>query len=366
MAKTMKYEQVVEWVRKRIAAGELSAGDRLESENEISTLFHISRQTARHGLDVLVEEGLLLRVRGSGTYVGKGIGQTEAENGGNRPELSKTVTIISTYLDGYIFPKILQSMVRSLEQYGYGVRIMFTNNRVETERRLLSRLLKEQSRDPLIVEPVMSGLPNPNLEYYQRLKDRGIPILFFHSFYPELNIPHISMNDVQAGQIATEYLIERGHTKIAGIFKSDDGQGQRRYNGYLKALLLAGLEIPEEHVCWVDTQDMKNFSKVHRKLSERLQGCTACVCYNDEVAHELTRFVLDSGIRIPEQLSVASIDNSDLARLNAVPLTSVIHPMEELGAKAAESIIQLIQCPEEDVTFEFPVMIKERGSVTRI
>ena len=270
MAKTMKYEQVVEWVRKRIAAGELSAGDRLESENEISTLFHISRQTARHGLDVLVEEGLLLRVRGSGTYVGKGIGQTEAENGGNR------------------------------------------GNR------------------------------------------------------PELNIPHISMNDVQAGQIATEYLIERGHTKIAGIFKSDDGQGQRRYNGYLKALLLAGLEIPEEHICWMDTQDMKNFSKVHRKLSERLQGCTACVCYNDEVAHELTRFVLDSGIRIPEQLSVTSIDNSDLARLNAVPLTSVIHPMEELGAKAAESIIQLIQCPEEDVTFEFPVMIKERGSVTRI
>ena len=48
MAKTSKYLQVIEWVKNRIEAGELSAGDKLESENELSTMFHISRQTARH------------------------------------------------------------------------------------------------------------------------------------------------------------------------------------------------------------------------------------------------------------------------------------------------------------------------------
>jgi len=359
MAKTSKYVQIINWIKDRIAAGELAEGDKLESENELSALFHISRQTARHGLDILVEEGVLERVQGSGTFVKEGDGVRLRE----KQELSKTVTIISTYMDSYIFPKILQAMVRSLEQYGYGVRIMFTNNHVETERRLLIRLLEEKSLDPLIIEPVMSGLPNPNLKYYQRLKNRGIPILFFHSFYQELDIPHISMNDEQAGRIAAEYLLERGHTRIMGIFKSDDGQGQRRYMGYLKALLHADVEIPEANICWVDTQDMKDFSKMYPKLKERLQGCTACVCYNDEVAHELTEYVLSQGIRIPEQLSITSIDNSDLAKLNAIPLTSVAHPMERLGVKVVESMMKLIECPDSHVTYEFPVEIEERSSV---
>ena len=361
MAKVSKYQQVIEWVKNRIATGELSGGDKLESENELSSLFGISRQTIRHALELLVQEGILERVQGSGTYV-KDVKASEEES----QELSKTVTIISTYVDGYIFPKILQSMVRMLEDAGYGVQIMFTNNHLETERKLLVKLLEEKSRNPLIVEPVMSGIPNPNTKYYRRLKSRGIPILFFHSYYPELDIPHISMNDEMAGRTATEYLIENGHTKIAGIFKADDGQGHRRYKGYLKALLHAGIEIKEDRICWIDTRDMKSFSAVFPKVLERLKNCTAWVCYNDEVAHELTSMALAENVNIPEAFSLTSIDNSELARLNAVPLTSVTHPMEALGYKVAESMLRLIENPDATVSNEFPVSIEPRASVKRI
>lgn len=358
MAKLSKYQQVIEWVKNRIRSSELCAGDKLESENELSALFGISRQTIRHALELLVQEGILERVQGSGTYV-KDVRETEEEN----LELSKTVTIISTYVDGYIFPRILQSMVRGLERAGYDAQIMFTNNRLETERRLLIRLLEEKSRNPLIVEPVMSGIPNPNIKYYRRLKSRGIPILFFHSYYPELDIPHISMNDEMAGRTAAEYLIQHGHTKIAGIFKSDDGQGHRRYKGYLKALLHAGIKIQEDRICWIDTGDAQNFSDIAEKVQRRLADCTACVCYNDEVAHELTQLMKTEKIHLPVDFSMISVDNSELARLNPIPLTSVSHPMEALGHKAAEGILRLIQNPDANVTYEFPVSIEERSSV---
>ncbi len=360
MVKTSKYQRVTEWVKNRISSGELRGGDKLESENELSELFGISRQTVRHALGILVQDGILERVQGSGTYVK----DLEAEE--EKLELSDNVTIISTYVDGYIFPRILKSMARVLEQAGYGVRIIFTNNHLETERRQLTRLLEENSRDPLIVEPIMSGLPNPNLKYYRKLKERGIPVLFFHSFYPELDIPHVCMDDEAAGRTATEYLIEHGHTKIAGIFKADDGQGRRRYKGYLKALLKAGIELKEERICWIDSQELRSFSAMRPKILERLRNCTACVCYNDEVAHELTEFALAAGLRIPEELSITSIDNSELARLNAVPLTSVSHPMEELGEKVAESMLHLIVDPEYRATYEFPVDIEVRGSVATI
>lgn len=70
------------------------------------------------------------------------------------------------------------------------------------------------------------------------------------------------MNDVQAGRAATEYLIENGHTRIGGIFKTDDGQGRRRYLGYLKALGHAGIEVEESRVTWIDTLEMKDFSRI--------------------------------------------------------------------------------------------------------
>lgn len=358
MGNTAKYQQVTEWINSRILSGELSDGDKIESENEISTLFGISRQTVRHALRLLIQEGILEAHQGSGTYVKrKGISSKAQKS------LSNTVTIISTYVDGYIFPKLLQSMVKTLEQAGYGAQIVFTNNRLETERGLLIRLLEENSRNPLIVEPVMSGLPNPNLSYYRRLKERGIPILFFHSFYPELDIPHISMNDEQAGRLATEYLIAHGHTRIGGIFKADDGQGRRRYKGYLKALLHAGIEVQEDRISWIDTQEMSNFPEISSRIWKRLSKCSACVCYNDEVAHIVTEQALQRGVKIPEELSLISFDNSDMARWNAVPLTSVSHPMELLGEKTAEHMIRMIRHPGIDVTYEFPVKIEERASV---
>lgn len=358
MTKTAKYQQIVDWIQERLDSGELRSGDRLEPEKEIGARFGISRQTVRHALSLLAQEGVLETVHGSGSYV-----KDNKEQYQQKAVLSSTVTIISSYVDGYIFPRILRSMVETLERLGYGARIMFTGNQVETERRLLKRLIEEESRDPMIVEPVMSGLPNPNLKYYRELQQRGIPILFFHSFYPELNLPHVSMDDVEAGRIATEYLISQGHTRIAGVFKADDGQGKYRYKGYICALYRAEIAICEERICWIDTVEQKLLTREYERLLKRLRGCTACLCYNDEVAHSLTEICIKQGIRIPEDLSIISIDNSELAKLNPVPLTSMVHPMEVMGVRTAENLVHLIKDPEFNATYEFVPEIKIRSSV---
>ncbi len=356
MAKTAKYKQVVDWVKNRIETGELRDGDKLETEQEIGKRFGISRQTVRHGLEQLEREELLEKIQGSGSYV-----RTWRQREG-APLLSRTVTIISSYVDSYIFPKLLQSMVKTLEKAGYSARIMFTGNHLEKERELLNRMLEENSQDPLIVEPVMSGLPNPNLNFYRKLREKGIPILFFNSFYPELELPHVSMDDRAAGRLAAEYLIERGHTRIGGIFKSDDGQGRCRYQGYLEALRRNGLPITEKQVRWIDTVDQDSLKQEGDRLLARLSGCTACVCYNDQVAHALTEICAGAGIRIPEDLSLVSIDNSELSGLNAVPLTSVAHPTEAMGKKTAENLLRLIKNPAFNATYEFVPEICQRSS----
>lgn len=359
MPRTAKYQQIIDWVHERIAEGELRTGSKLETEAEISKRFSFSRQTVRQALARLEQEGIIRRVQGSGSYITRQLTRDV------RTPLSKSVTIISSYTDSYIFPRILQAMGTTLQKNGYSTRIVFTNNRREIERKILSELVEKDSRDPLIVEPVASALPNPNLGYYQRLRDKGIPIIFFNTYYPQLEIPHVSLDDIAVGREATKYLLSLGHRRIAGIFKCDDGEGLCRYQGYQEALLEAGVPMEEKNVCWVDTVTIKDMMKEDSWILRRLQGCTAAVCYNDEVAYSLTELCAAAGIRIPDDLSITSIDNSRLTELAPVPLTSIHHPMEALGEKTAQTLLSMIENPGRDpksFTYEFQPQITERKS----
>ena len=98
MPRSAKYLEAAAWIRERILSGQLRPGDRVESENELSGIFGLSRQTARHALETLVQQGMLERVRGSGTYVREGAGTHR-----KKERLSDTITIVSTYVDSYIF-----------------------------------------------------------------------------------------------------------------------------------------------------------------------------------------------------------------------------------------------------------------------
>ncbi len=354
-----KYLELAGWIQKQIETKHLLPGEKMYSENELSRMFGLSRQTVRHAIGVLEADHVLERVRGSGTYICKDLCIE------NRVRQNR-IGVIMTYLDNYIFPKTIQAIENVLFKEGYPVQIAFTNNLVNRERTVLEDILEKDEVTGLIVEATKSALPNPNLSYYRELQKRKIPLLFINSFYPALGAPHVSMNDKQAGRLATDYLIDKGHTKIAGIFKLDDGQGHLRYSGYMEALKEAGLVCDESRILWVDTEDVKNFMMLQEKIKDRLEGCTGLVSYNDEVTFALTKLLPRLGIRIPEDLSVASIDDSELAVLGNVKITSIPYPMEMLGEKAARNLLEMIKNPKFDGNYEFDVDVTQRDSVRNL
>lgn len=74
----------------------------------------------------------------------------------------------------------------------------------------------------------------------------------------------------------------------------------------------------------------------------------------------------DAGLKVPEDISVVSIDDSELAVLGDVALTSVPHPMDKLGEKAANNLLRMIENPSYDGTYEFDAEIVCRDSVKKI
>ena len=67
-----KYKEICLWVKRRLDSGELRPGDKVESEYRLCEQFKVSRQTVRHAIAVLEEEGIVKRYRGSGTYISEG------------------------------------------------------------------------------------------------------------------------------------------------------------------------------------------------------------------------------------------------------------------------------------------------------
>lgn len=350
--------ELVNWIQEQVKSGKFLPGQKMYSENELKGMFHLSRQTVRHAISVLENEGILVRRQGSGTY----INDRRQVNLKNKTRIS----VVTTYVDGYIFPKTIQGIENVLFENGYSVQIAFTNNQIGRERTILEDILSRDEVAGVIMETTKSGIPNPNLPFYEKLQSKGIPVVFINSYYPLLSIPHVSLNDKMAGYRAVKHLLENGHRKIGGIFKLDDGQGHLRYAGYLEALQEAGIEADDSHILWVDTVGMLNLEEYKNLILNRFCGCSAVVCYNDQIAFAFVEVLAKEGIGVPEDISIVSIDDSELTVLGDVALTSIPHPMDKLGEKAALNLLQMIENPVFDATYEFDAQIMVRDSVKKL
>ncbi len=356
-----KYQKVIEWITENIDSGVLRPGERIPSENELCDRFDLSRQTIRHAIAQMAEDGLLESRRGSGTYVSD-IRAQEGER--------SVVAVVTTYVDDYIFPSTIRGIESALSDKGYSMQLSFTNNTVGKERQILKDLLSRNDVAGVIMEPVKSALPNPNTDLYLKLQDRKVKVLFINSFYPELDMPHVSLDDSECAYRAVNALISAGHRDIGCVLKLDDGQGRERYRGYMKAISEAGISFSYDRVNWIDTIDLKNGRNSLKKAMERLGGCSAVFCYNDQVAGMLMQVLMEDGMKLPRDLSVIGMDDSDMAKIGVAGITisSIPHPKARLGEKAAQNMIRLIHSTGKNynATYEFAEDVILRESVRKI
>ncbi|MCR5451350.1 MAG: GntR family transcriptional regulator [Lachnospiraceae bacterium] len=365
MENDAKYQVITDWLQSQIDNKVYNSGDRIPSENELCKQFSMSRSTVRRAIFELEKEGIVTKVKGSGTYVG-------ATSHVLRDKQYQRIAVISTYIDSYIFPHILKGIEKVLSNFGYQMQLSVTNDRVADEERILKDIISVDHYDGIIVEPTTSSLPSPNLDLYREIFSKHIPVIFFNANYKDLYIdtpsgpsipPCVRLDDEDAGEKATNYLINKGHRKIAGIFRLDDGQGQLRYAGYIKALKAADITLLPQLCVWLDTYSIRHLGEMKDYLFSRLSDASAIFCYNDEVADSVISMALEMGIRIPEDISIISIDDSELAQRCEVPFTSVSHPKKELGERVAGNLLSMREGAFFDASYLYKGEIIERDSV---
>jgi GntR family transcriptional regulator, arabinose operon transcriptional repressor len=354
-----KHEILKNWILENIRNGNFNSGSKLPSENELAAKFGYSRQTVRQAIGVLAARDILVRERGSGTFV----------NNFNQVSKKKTmrVGVITTYLDDYIFPGIIHGIEEVLTYNGYTLTLGITYNKPLNEEKNLKNMM-ESGVDGLIIEGTKSALPSVNEYLYKQMKEKSIPIVFINGYYSKYNESYVVMDDVKAGSVLTDLLIESGHTKIGGFFKSDDIQGVKRYEGVTRTLKKNNLTIEDNSIIWYTTEDFNNlFSGNSDKfIMERINGNTAMVCYNDQVAEGLIKLLKRNKVKVPEDISIVSFDNSFLAKEIAYNLTSIIYPTKKIGNKSAEIIINRINNYKYNEKVKVQPEIKIRESIRKL
>ncbi len=347
-----KYELIKEYIIDHIKNNNLHYNDPIDSEAELMERFQVSRHTVRRGISDLVNEGWLYKQQGKGTFV--------SDPRANMVSRGKMVGVITTYINDYIFPDIISGAEAEFSEHGYSMILGNTNNNVEKERLILSNMLNNNLAG-LLVEPTKSVFPNYNKDLYDQLKSNGVPVLFIHGAYQNVEANYIMEDDKTAGEIATDHLIQAGHKKIAGIFKQDDMQGHNRYEGFMQAKRRFGLEIKDDHVLWYTTESKEDLFKDLEKTKKLLDENTSIVVYNDQIATELLSVAAGIGKRVPEDFSIVSFDNSNLAVIN--DLTSVAHPKKELGISAAKSLLAMMQDKKSKINVVMKPELVVRSSV---
>ena len=339
-----KYRQLADLLRSDAAKILKEGGVRLPTEMEIASSYGISRQTVRNALKVLEDEGVIEKRQGSGSYI-----NPQKQSGD-----MKQIAVVTTFIDDYIFPTILHDAQRIFAENGYSTLIYATENSVGREHEILTELLGK-SISAVLIEGSRTALPTPNSALFSAFRKREIPLLFLHGLYPNLHdFPSVLDDNFSGGYQLTEYLIGKGHSRIAGVFKSDDMQGPLRYHGVVSAMTDAGIEINDSCFCWYDSEDRKaiisgkGVERLERFISRRLENVSAVVCYNDEIAYTMVRLLLEIGIRIPEDIAVVSFDNSFYSQIGAVPITSLGHSVPKSGKAAAEMLVGMLNGKNAD------------------
>lgn len=355
----LKYMKIYNWGKTIIISGVLKEGDKFPSENILTGKFGFSRETVRGALEKLEKEGLIERVRGSGTYVSF-----------KMEEISeKKVGLILSYFSDYFFPKLYDGIKSIMDEENIQIELAITKNNLNEEAVYLERFLN-MNISGIIVEGTKSSFPNPNVKLYEKLAKKNIPIIFIHNHYSNMSFDSVEMSDAKCSYELTRLLIKNGHFEICGIFKYDDMQGIERYRGFMECMADYDIKIDDDCIRWYSTKDFDfKFSKSSlNSFYKKTKNCTAMIAYNDEIAYKYADFLNSKSEKSLKEFSMVSFDDAVFSDTE-FKIVSGIHPKEKLGRLAARNIVKMLKDKDwvnSNYSYRFPAAISEGNSVKKI
>ncbi|RPF47378.1 LacI family transcriptional regulator [Hydrogenoanaerobacterium saccharovorans] len=255
------------------------------------------------------------------------------------------------------YSEILGSIEYHARLHGYHVIISATD-----ANESYMTLAKERNLDGIIV---IGMYPD---EFYQQMKKTRIPIVLIDSYCDDHYYHNIRIDDAYGSYLATKYVLEQGHRKIAffsGQLK-ENGVMKKRLIGYQQALAEKQVPFCPEYVFEGKIDYDSGIQLAENLLGAKLPA-TAVVAAADILAMGAMKGFYERGVKVPDDLSVMGFDDLEISKYLTPGLTTIKQEISQKGERAVEMLFKNIQEPnltkQEQI---LPVSIVERSSVKSI
>ena len=338
-----KYRVVEQQLRSEIVSGLWRAGERLPGEHDLARRFGVAYMTLRQAIGCLIDEGLLLRTNGKGTFVADR-SMPESLQSLRRP---MTLLIPSSGItrDSYYFPELLSGFQSVMQSHGLQI-VPFNWEAPEPP----ANLMPDSAIACLMTRIDHFGL-------VERLRDAGYPVLAVNRYSGRRTIPCVHIDDKSAVETAIDYLYSLGHRSFGFVKAASANIDARdRLRGFRAAIARHDVDATETGTEFTEASGYA----AAREMLAASRRPTAIVCASDLSATGVLRAARELGLSVPSDISVVGFGDFSVASAASPRLTTIRQDRSQLGQRAAESLFRLANDEEiGDVVIPGKLILRE-------
>ncbi|HEY3321135.1 MAG TPA: GntR family transcriptional regulator [Planctomycetota bacterium] len=351
------YYQLAQRLKDDILSGRCPANARFHSDRDLVARYKISLLTVRQAMSELVNEGLLERRQGAGTFVSRRGPEMLRKSAAPTPRQTRALLFTGwspATLSGWAamyFRDIVEGIQK--EAATHGLRLIFDD------------LNREQDPEASLAEATPAGVValvgSGVRERVARMAARGVSVVTVNFAVPGL--PSVRPDDYQGGRLAAERLLKSGHRRLVHL---NSGENEVHWTevkrAYREAIREAGLPLGAHPVLEGDRRGgtIEAGYQLARKALALRPRPNAIFAGNDLLAIGALQRLREAGIDVPRQASVIGFDDIQAAEICAPPLTTISVDRIALGRMAVRKVLAASTNTSEQLG---PVRLRERESV---
>ena len=267
-------------------------------------------------------------------------------------------TIVS---DTPFFSELTEGIDKEARAHGCNLVISYLNER-ENKQEILTQLDSTPADGVILLATEMEE--NDLRPFFER----NLNLVVLDSYFQKEKVNTVVINNIQGAYQATEFLIERGHTKI-GHLKSLQciNNFREREQGFRQALADNGLPLDENDI-WLLSPTLEGSNAEMKRLLEQSGPenlPTAFFADNDIIACGAIKALRSAGVRVPEDVSVIGFDDMPFCTVIEPALTTIRVFKKKMGVMAVRRLLEIYSDSDDICTkIEIGTELIERHSVT--
>jgi LacI family transcriptional regulator len=259
---------------------------------------------------------------------------------------SNLVGVIIPRANSNFFSSVVEKMEEVLNSHGYNVIMTQSNESYEKECRNIDALLYTQ------VDGVIASMANETveLEYYQKIKTKGIPLILFDRGENDLGVDYVGIDDYMTSQMVVKHLVEQGCKRIAHIAGFQHSRiYKNRIRGYKDALVEFDLPISKDLII-ESNLGIDDGRRSMKKLLELPIRPDAIYAAGDWAALGVLQVLKEEGIKVPDEMALVGFSNEPFTSFVSPPISTINQHNSEIGRITAETFLDRMENPSKEVT----------------